>query len=84
MINTNPFDPDPVTDCEQCPNCGTWCVPKDDEDGLCFNCRTAKTYKDFDRAMEQVKSATDITDDDVAKLTDIAQQFGQELKEGGN
>ena len=46
MINTNPFDPDPVTDCEQCSECKVWFATDKLTDGLCAKCKESLTTKE--------------------------------------
>ena len=46
MINTNPFDTDPVTDSEQCSECKTWFAADRIKDGLCAKCKEELTKEE--------------------------------------
>lgn len=75
MINTNPFDPDPITDCEQCSECKVWfpehlLYQQFETIRLCI-----KHQADIDEAINKLRSVTDATEEQIQELIEVAKEM---------
>jgi hypothetical protein len=75
MINTNPFDPDPVTDCEQCSECKVWFPEYLLYDRLNNLRLCIKHQADIDEALSKLRSVTDATEEKIQELLDNAKRM---------
>lgn len=58
-----------------CSNCGTWYAMR--KDNLCVRCHAIKIAKEFDEAMEKVKSITAFNQEDIDRLMENAKVLAE-------